>query len=51
MTSSFDTPGYFQGTLYYAGVGDQLKSFAVVNGRLKQTGQSPYGFAYPAQAP
>ena len=37
VTSSFDTPAYFDGTIYYAGAGDVLKSFAFVNGRLQQT--------------
>ena len=51
VRSSFDTPGYFQGTIYYAGVGDDLKSFVWVNGRLEQTGQAAYGFAYPEPVP
>ena len=51
VTSSFDTPGYFDGTIYYAGVGDELKSFNWVNGRLVRTGQSPNGFPYPGASP
>jgi hypothetical protein len=44
VTSSFDTPAYFLGTVYYAGAGDVLRSFAFVNGRLVQTGQSSNTF-------
>ncbi len=44
VTSSFDTPAYFLGTIYYAGAGDVLRSFAFVNGRLVQTGQSSNTF-------
>ncbi|MGH7941897.1 MAG: Calx-beta domain-containing protein [Limisphaerales bacterium] len=32
--ASFDTPAYFNGRVYYAGVGDYMKSFAVTNGAL-----------------
>ena len=39
ITASYDTPAYFDNTVYYAGVDDALKSFALVNGQLIQTGQ------------
>jgi hypothetical protein len=51
VSSSFDTPGYFDGTIYYAGVADDLKSFAWVNGRLVQTGRGSYAIPYPGASP
>ena len=51
VTSSFDTPGYLNGTIYYAGVGDNLKSFAWVKGRLVQISRGTYGFGYPGASP
>jgi hypothetical protein len=51
VTSSYDTPAYFLGTVYYAGVGDDLKSFAWVNGKLVQTGQAPNALPYPGASP
>ncbi len=51
ITSSFDTPAYYLGTVYYAGAGDVLKSFAFVNGRLQQTGEGPNVFRIARREP
>ncbi len=51
ITSSYDTPAYYRNTVYYAGAGDVLKSFAFVNGRLKQTGASPNTFGFHGASP
>ncbi len=51
ITSSFDTPAYDLGTVYYAGAGDVLRSFAVVNGRLVPTGQGPNTFGLHGASP
>jgi hypothetical protein len=51
VTSSFDTPAYYLNTVYYAGAGDVLKSFAFVNGRLVQTGESPNTFGFHGASP
>ena len=51
ITSSFDTPAYYLGTVYYAGAGDVLKSFAFVNGHLTQTAQGPNTFALHGATP
>jgi hypothetical protein len=51
VTSSFDTPAYFQNTVYYAGAGDVLRSFAFVNGHLEQTGQGSNTFLLHGASP
>ena len=51
ITSSFDTPAYYLGTVYYAGAGDVLRSFAVVNGRLVPSGQGPNTFGLHGASP
>jgi hypothetical protein len=51
ITSSFDTPAYYLNTVYYAGAGDVLKSFAFVNGRLVQTGEATNTFPFHGASP
>ncbi len=45
---SFDTPAYFNGRIYYAGSGNQLKAFSLTGGLLSttpvSTGTRTYGF-------
>jgi hypothetical protein len=57
---SWDMPAYFDGGsagrwIYYAGAGDQLKAFSLINGMLSTspTSQSPAGtsFGYPGATP
>ena len=51
ITSAYDTPAYYLDTVYYAGVGDVLKSFSIVNGHLVQTGQATNTLSYPGASP
>jgi len=51
ITSSYDTPAYFDNTVYYAGVDDVLKSFTLVNGRLVETGRAPNLIPYSGASP
>ncbi len=51
ITRSFDTPAYFDNTVYYAGVGDVLKSFSIANGMLVKTGQAGTPIPYPGASP
>jgi hypothetical protein len=51
ITASFDTPAYFDNTIYYAGVTDVLKSFSLVNGKLVQTGRASTVLPYPGSSP
>lgn len=48
VASSFSTPCWFNGAVYYAGNGDKLKAFAVTNGLLSSTpvsiGSRTFGF-------
>ncbi len=50
---SFDTPAYFNRTLYYLGAGDVLKAFAISNGVITTTpvSQSSSGFGFPGATP
>jgi hypothetical protein len=52
-TSAFDTPAYFNGQVYLAGVGDTLKAFALAGGLLSLTPTSQSGavFGYPGATP
>jgi hypothetical protein len=49
----YTTPGYFNGTLYYATVGDNAKAFSLTNGILSTTpsSESPDTFGYPGATP
>ncbi len=53
ITSSFDTPAYFNGQVYFAGVGDALKAFTLANGMLSPSPASQSGavFGYPGATP
>jgi hypothetical protein len=51
ITSSFDTPAFYLNTVYYAGAGDVLEAFNVVNGRLIKMGQAPNSLSYPGASP
>jgi hypothetical protein len=53
ITASFDSPAYFDGQVYYAGVADSLKAFALANGLLSSspTSQSDAVFGYPGATP
>ncbi len=45
------TPAYFQNKIYMAAVGDSLRSYALTNGRLAPSGQSPNRFRWPGATP
>ena len=45
------TPAYFNNSVYTAAVSDRLKAYALVNGRLVGTGQSPNTFRWPGATP
>jgi len=49
----FDTPAYFTKTLYYVGVNDTLKAFAITNAHIGATpiGQSGFSFGFRARTP
>ena len=49
----FAKPSYFNNTVYYASVGDNLKAFPIANARLAATpsSQSSFAFAYPGATP
>ena len=51
--SSFDTPAYFNGKIYYAGSGDSLKAFSIANAQISTTpsSQSQDGFGFPGATP
>ena len=51
LGGSFDTPAFFDNTIYYAGVNDFVKSFAFKNGLLVQTGQSANTIPWPGASP
>ena len=49
----FSTPAYFNGTVYYGGVNDQIKAFTLKNAQFPTTPTSKTGnvFAYPGATP
>jgi hypothetical protein len=49
----WSTPAYFNGVLYFGGVGDYLKAFSISNGTVNTTpqSQSPTTIAYPGASP
>ncbi len=49
----FNTPAYFNGTLYYVGFGDNLKAFPLTNGLLATSPSqtSSQSFAFPGATP
>jgi hypothetical protein len=48
---AFGPPAYFNSQIYYAGAGDNLKSFIFSNGLLSLVGQSSITFGYPGATP
>src|SRR5690349_25069049 len=50
---AFSSPAYFNGTVYYAGLGDKLKAFPMSQARMATTpsSQSAVGFPYPGSTP
>jgi len=51
VTSSFDTPAFYDHTIYYAGVGDVVKTFSLENGQLVETGRSANSLSFPGANP
>jgi hypothetical protein len=51
LGGSFDTPAFFNNTVYYAGVSDVLESFKLVKGKLVKTGQSSSRLPWPGASP
>lgn len=51
--AQFGMPAYFNGRVYFGGVGDHLKAFALANGLLGTTPDSQSGnpFGYPGTTP
>lgn len=51
--ASFGTPAYWNGNVYFLGVGDFLKAFSVTNGMLSTspTSLAPTTFGYPGATP
>jgi PKD repeat protein len=49
----FDTPAYFNNTLYYVGTGDAIKAFTVTNGSITSTpaSQGSTVFGFPGATP
>jgi len=50
---SFATPAYFNNAVYYGGVGDSLKAFAIANAKLvtPPSSKSAANFGYPGATP
>jgi hypothetical protein len=54
IKGSFDTPAYFNGRIYYAGNGDNLKAFALTNGLMSGVGvltNTARTFSFPGATP
>jgi hypothetical protein len=51
--AEFGMPAYFSGTVYYGGVSDRLKAFAVTNAKLGSSpaSQSANSFGFPGTTP
>ena len=49
----FSMPAYFNGTIYYGAVGDALKAFPIISGKLRTSpaSQSAHTFGYPGTTP
>ena len=49
----FASPAYFNGTVYYGGVGDVLRAFRVTDAKLSASpvSESAHSFAYPGATP
>jgi PQQ-like domain len=51
LTKSFDTPAFFDNTVYYAGGGDVVKAFNLLNGQLVETGHASNVIPWPGASP
>jgi len=54
IKGSFDTPAYFNGRIYYAGNGDNLKAFTLTNGLMSGVGvltNTARTFSFPGATP
>ena len=53
VAGCYDTPAYFNGTIYYGGAGNSLVAFPVANATITTTpsSQSPEQFGYPGATP
>jgi hypothetical protein len=54
IKGSFDTPAYFNGRIYYASNGDNLKAFALTNGLMSGVGvltNTARTFSFPGATP
>ncbi len=51
--SEFGSPAYFNGTLYFGGVGSTLRAFSIANGMVSTapTSRSAGSFGYPGTSP
>jgi hypothetical protein len=51
--SVFSMPAYFNNTVYFGAIGDQIKSFTISNAKLSTspTGQTVNSFVYPGATP
>jgi hypothetical protein len=48
---SYDTPTYYDGYIYYAGVNDALTVYKLVNGHMVAVGEAPDVLAFPGANP
>jgi hypothetical protein len=48
---TWSSPAWFNGTLYYGGVGDSLKAFAFSSGSFSLASQSGHTFGFPGTTP
>ena len=48
---AWSSPAWFNGTLYYGGVGDNLKAFTFAGGHFTLTASSANSFTYPGTTP
>jgi hypothetical protein len=53
ISGSYDTPAYFNGTLYYVGTGDNGKAFRIATGAFSTTptSVSPDSYGFPGSTP
>ena len=48
---SYDTPAYFNGTIYYTGSGDVTRSFTLSNGKLSAASVTTTNYPFPGATP
>jgi hypothetical protein len=53
INGSYDTPAYYNGTLYYVAQGDTAKAFSLTNGAISDnpTSQSADSYGFPGSTP